>query len=469
VLTKEPMFLPLLALLCVVAWTRRTQLTDAVRVVAIACLLYLSYPLWEIAIGQGPLYFAFKSHQLSSLVGSITGIITRHDGGEYAPKRVSLVENLQTLLGQYGTSYLLVALAGIFTVILFLRFRHLLEARYLFFWSIFSFGFGIIFGRVSDQYFYYLVVPLILVNGYCLAILFESVQDRRWWRIVLPLFVCLLLLYNSSMWIIRYGYGSDDGYAKIIAYVKANIPPGETIDLSDDVGYYLLSPAYDIRLDRDKKVIIERHEHYFIMSSKDRWGGFDATTPEFYDWVVRNSQPLLVEQDDSFWTVGLYYLKESTPIPPSPPSVTMARSYLGTLYDIPTGLETNISLTNVRQQQGNISGYFGGMPENRLFNGMPENGPFTGTINAKQIQFAVTSSTEQATFSFQGAMQPDGTIAGTYCSPEASTGKCSDYGLWSVSPTGARVVGSSYATQCLEQPTINSQIAWTGRRPSQHE
>src|SRR5437016_5189169 len=116
------------------------------------------------------------------------------------------------------------------------------------------------------------------------------------------------------------------------------------------------------------------------------------------------------------------------------------------------------------------------MPENRLFNSIPENGPFTGTVNAaKQIQFTVTNSTGQATFSFQGVMQADGSITGTYCSLEVSTGKCSDYGLWSIAPAshdvGARLAGSSYPTQSTVQKTINSyrQIAWTGRRRSQHE
>ncbi len=41
----------------------------------------------------------------------------------------------------------------------------------------------------------------------------------------------------------------------------------------------------------------------------------------------------------------------------------------------------------------------------------------------------------QATFSFEGEMQPGGIITGTYCSSlGVVTGKCSDYGLWSVSP-----------------------------------
>ncbi len=118
---------------------------------------------------------------------------------------------------------------------------------------------------------------------------------------------------------------------------------------------------------------------------------------------------------------------------PSYPVV--AKLYTGTMRDIPTDLTTNISLTGIQQQQGAICGNFSKMPENDLFSQIPTNGPFEGTITAaKEIQFILTSDTGQATFSFDGGMQPDGNIAGTYCSLAVVTGKCSDYGLWSVSP-----------------------------------
>jgi hypothetical protein len=123
------------------------------------------------------------------------------------------------------------------------------------------------------------------------------------------------------------------------------------------------------------------------------------------------------------------------PTPVSPLYPKLAGIYSGTLHDIPTSLTTNISLTGIQQQWGGISGYFGGMPTSGLFNGIPENGPFEGTITiAKQIQFTVASDTGQATISFDGEMQSGGIIVGTYCSLGVVTGKCSDYGLWSVSP-----------------------------------
>src|SRR6266516_2712072 len=125
----------------------------------------------------------------------------------------------------------------------------------------------------------------------------------------------------------------------------------------------------------------------------------------------------------------------SSPTPSSTSSISMAGSYYGTLFDMPTGTTTNISLTHIRQQQGNISGYLGGIPDNAIFNGIPLNGPFTGTVTiAKQIQFIVTSDTGQTAFSFEGVIWADGTIVGSFCSPAEARGKCSNYGLWSVSP-----------------------------------
>jgi hypothetical protein len=66
---------------------------------------------------------------------------------------------------------------------------------------------------------------------------------------------------------------------------------------------------------------------------------------------------------------------------------------------------------------------------------MPKSGSFQGTLNtSKEIQFSLMDNTGQATFAFNGVMQSDGNLAGTYCSLEVTAGKFSDYGLWSVSP-----------------------------------
>jgi Domain of unknown function (DUF4397) len=126
----------------------------------------------------------------------------------------------------------------------------------------------------------------------------------------------------------------------------------------------------------------------------------------------------------------------SRQVPVSPPYPTLAQRYSGTMRDIPTGLTTGISLTSMQQQQENIRGYFS-MPGNNLVGAIPQSGSLQGTVSTtKEVQFTLLDDTGQATFSFTGLIMAGNSIQGTYCSLQAAAGKCSDYGLWSVSPTG---------------------------------
>ncbi len=118
-----------------------------------------------------------------------------------------------------------------------------------------------------------------------------------------------------------------------------------------------------------------------------------------------------------------------------PSYLNVAKRYSGTIYDIPKGTAINISLTGIQQQHGAICGSFSKLSTKTDFTLIPSNGSFKGTIStAGQIQFIFIGSAGQATFSFNGVILPSGSMSGTYCNPVASTGKCSDYGLWSVFP-----------------------------------
>ncbi len=84
-----------------------------------------------------------------------------------------------------------------------------------------------------------------------------------------------------------------------------------------------------------------------------------------------------------------------------------------------------MSLVDVQRQQHTIRGTFLEPLWNERFVGMID--------VAGDIQFVTTSSHGQETFSFNGMMRGDGTLAGSYCEP-ALNGKCRSYGLWSVIP-----------------------------------
>jgi 4-amino-4-deoxy-L-arabinose transferase-like glycosyltransferase len=321
-LTKEAMFLELLGLIAYVLWSRRSQLRDVAWVAVVACAVYLPYPVWVIAIGQGDRYLFYQLFGVTRVLHSLPGYPPPKASAVPAPRATFSGANLQHLLPQYGMSYLLILLAATFTVFLLFRFRHVLAARYLVTWSIVSFGIGFLLGRTSDQFFYYMIVPSTVVAGYVLA----SVAGALWishsskatsWTsesavpsvtIWAPIFAAfaVMFIYNSYVWASHYGVGSDNGYIRAMRYVKTHIPRGETIVSSDDVAYYFLSPTYNVRVDRNPRDIVARCERYFIMSSKAAWGRYNLTTPQFYDWVVQRSRPLFVQRGDSFWTIGVY-------------------------------------------------------------------------------------------------------------------------------------------------------------------
>jgi hypothetical protein len=102
----------------------------------------------------------------------------------------------------------------------------------------------------------------------------------------------------------------------------------------------------------------------------------------------------------------------------------IASHYIGTVYDISTDLCTAMSLTGIQNQQGKLRG---------SFTGLNETGTFQGSVTPNgHIQFVITGQARQALWTFDGFIQPDGTVAGSFC--HSLAGVCSSYGLWSLSP-----------------------------------
>ncbi len=96
------------------------------------------------------------------------------------------------------------------------------------------------------------------------------------------------------------------------------------------------------------------------------------------------------------------------------------------------GITANMSLS-IQQKGGSINGSFTvDLP-------LLGSGPFTGSVTtSNHIQFTVQSNQVPAPLSFQGAVQSDGSMSGTYCSLD-KTGRCSTAagggGTWNVGPS----------------------------------
>ncbi len=130
-------------------------------------------------------------------------------------------------------------------------------------------------------------------------------------------------------------------------------------------------------------------------------------------------------------------VKSFTPTPPSVSSIypMLTGMYSGTIYDLSVEVSTSMSLSGIRQSQGNISGYLTLGPK------LQGSGPFSGTINTtKELKFVVTDNAGNATLFFEGVMQSGTSLTGDYyrCSPIglSQVGQCSQvpgsYGIWNI-------------------------------------
>lgn len=136
----------------------------------------------------------------------------------------------------------------------------------------------------------------------------------------------------------------------------------------------------------------------------------------------------------------------ATATPGTPPYPKVVQSYSGTIYSIPGNRTTGISLRGITQRQESMSG---------SFTGLGVSGPFNGTINTTgHVQFTVIGNAGRTTLSFDGVMQTDGSIGGTYCGFKHQAGECSDYGVWSITPT----VAEKFPSILIDHPALLPQL-----------
>jgi serine/threonine protein kinase len=125
-------------------------------------------------------------------------------------------------------------------------------------------------------------------------------------------------------------------------------------------------------------------------------------------------------------------VRSFTPTPTSVP-VILGGTYKGTIYDIPAKVRTSLTLTQVRQSLGKISGILAVGP------GLLGYGSFSGTINTitERLQFTVRDGAGNPALFFEGAIQSATSLSGDYyrCIPiqgnpchKTTVG----YGIWNV-------------------------------------
>jgi hypothetical protein len=137
-------------------------------------------------------------------------------------------------------------------------------------------------------------------------------------------------------------------------------------------------------------------------------------------------------------------MPQTTPALSSTTSANLARLYNGTISSITTSLTTKMSLTEIQQNLGNISGDF---------TGLDVNGPLRGVVDpSEHIEFTVMNVAGHPIFSFDGAIQSDGNVAGSYCTLDQKRQCSGDYGVWSVTPASPEPIVARLSTVITASP-----------------
>ncbi len=313
ILTKEVAATAILVLLAYSLLFQRPVLSRVVGIAAVAGSMYAAYVAWALAVAPER-FAAFKLSAISRIFAFGRGLVpaeARVDVGA----NPGILERVGPGIVSYGPSYLLLALGAGAVVLLWLRYRREDGAGLLIAWGGVTYvliALGSIAG-FGDQFFYYVLVPAIAAIAYVMRVTWRTID-----RPVVPIpgarsavgiatvALLALALYDGTVWLTRHGLGRDDGYARITAYVREHVPPGSTIVVGADVSNFLLRPEYDIEFYRDSGSVRRDNVRYFIMSSKEAEQRYNRMSPDFYQFVRDNTEPMLEVEGETYWTLGVY-------------------------------------------------------------------------------------------------------------------------------------------------------------------
>ena len=385
-LTKELAFTAILTVLAVGLWeywrTRRASAcAPALVTIGVAAITYSVYLFWVLGASMaaliarhgGALSFSILANWIAASdqpVGflgvklfALQRLIGIAKSGWNRPG-VSLADFLIPRMIDYGSSYLLLALGGAATIWLLLFHRHDRVGRLLGVWGLINYpfyAFVAAIGAGHDQFFYYLLVPAILLVGYTLVVLPKDVvlylshrRSTRWhlpiasrrirWgrNLVLLYLLCFVLSFDLVHWWLSYGIGQDNGYHQLAAFVQANLRPGELLNASGDtLKFQYFLPDQRIASAGTPAEAEREGIHYFVLAPKDVQDRYGNVTPELAIWITTYGQRLFSGYGDSYGEISLYrvdYAGSPSTYEPRPISIQPPRGGYVTSFVLALGL-----------------------------------------------------------------------------------------------------------------------------------
>lgn len=282
-------------------WNRKIDWETLVIAPLVALWIYSLFPIWAWMLDYWERFMEVKETSLLRLLGVIQLSGWNRPG-------VSLLDFLTRRLIDYGSTYLLLGLGGIATLRLLLGQRHDRNARLLGIWGLVLYpfyAFTTLKGAGNDQFFYFLLVPAILLIGYAG---FGS-DDRRGFSGAFGflMFLAPVLYYNLILWGLNYGIGLDNGYQQLTAYVQEHLPASEPLNASGDaIKFQYFFPHRPITEAATPEEAQRLGVRYFVLAPKDIWARYGRMTAEMAAWIQEKGELLFATRGSTYGDIFLY-------------------------------------------------------------------------------------------------------------------------------------------------------------------
>lgn len=265
-------------------------------------LMYLRYVVWALLV-TASIFLQTKIY----LIQRVFWIIK--DTGYTNPAHISFAPDFMETAYLYIATYVLLAIAP-FACLYMISERKQLPVL-LASWAIGSAIFFLAIGIHNPQFFVYVTVSAVVVDGYALSMIYPKllakIQEAQWswkhpkrWLIGL---MAVLLIYNAGAWYTLYGVGTDDAFSQSISWIEANIPRGTEIVSPYTYEYFLKDyKMYDLETTEDVK---GKSIHYFITSP--RWTYLQSN--DLQEYIKKNGRVIETFYGTSLRKIDIYYIE----------------------------------------------------------------------------------------------------------------------------------------------------------------
>ncbi len=239
ILTKDmALFLTLLPLgvLFVLNWSLPRRRIAEIGATALA--VYAVYPAVTALSGHWPLFVEEKFSGLQRFTGlmKVTGF--GHQGG--GP---SFFDSILARMDPFASTYLLLALGVPAVAVLLVRGGAL--NRLVAVWTASAYallGYAVFFGTLEEHFFYFLIMPGIVAVTAAGAVVYPWAMERRVPRPGIAMaggLLAFLLAWSSYQWV-KVHTLPDNGYERLLTYVRDNVPRGSNVASTSQTAQFLL-------------------------------------------------------------------------------------------------------------------------------------------------------------------------------------------------------------------------------------